>query len=719
MPTITRPRPGIDLTPRQRQVLALIEAGRTNFEIAETLGVSLDGAKYHVREILSKLGVESREEAVAAWRAEQRGNRWRWLSLTGLGFAKAAAVFGVIAAVAAGAAVAIVLLVGGDDDNDPVSPAPSVTPSATNPASVTPSASASPTPSGTPETIAGIDVKPLTLGDPVPLPEDVALYIERGCASCDVPAEALERVYRAADGSIRREDVFVGSNPVAPDPGYIMSISMETANDIVITICDGPTYCGGVANTFEGSKSSVRHSTDGGITWTTEPQLDGGIWFSGNMRGGPQGAFGLISREVHPSVGIDISTLYFYPSLDPAPIARTARILDPANGPPLVLGDDGVSLYRVEGGTSSTPWFYFDDLPENSLIQDVQFVSNGLAVTFAVPGAGLYTGFAEMGTPGEPTALTEIFSWPTPSAPAFYRPNRGFVGPRAMIIGVNSGGIGYVPAVIDFEAAAIRPISDFSPELGNAWNRNLVKGVQVGPFARVANTDGDCLNVREQPSLSATSFGCYAEGVLLVEQGQRTDADGTSWALVMAGDRQGWASTEFLETRGSAPSVSNHPLGTRTGIDGIDQLIAALEQSATVSQDLIAWRKIECKAPPVQGIGGPPECPEGVADGTEVDAITGSACEGYYRVRPDDGSPIQLSIGPNDRLYAVAEAEPAGAFPPGADYHVVYVNGDIPAWGKVLFVADGKVIGDAGGCGTSPAELLERAADVVFAPPAP
>ncbi len=51
------------LTPRQRQVLRLVAAGRTNPEIAGTLGISLAGAKWHVSEVLSRLGVTSREEA--------------------------------------------------------------------------------------------------------------------------------------------------------------------------------------------------------------------------------------------------------------------------------------------------------------------------------------------------------------------------------------------------------------------------------------------------------------------------------------------------------------------------------------------------------------------------------------------------------------------------------------------------------------------------------
>lgn len=64
------PHPDI-LTPREWEVLEFLRAGLSNPEIAERLGVTRDAVKYHVSEILSKLGVESREDA-AAWRSYER-----------------------------------------------------------------------------------------------------------------------------------------------------------------------------------------------------------------------------------------------------------------------------------------------------------------------------------------------------------------------------------------------------------------------------------------------------------------------------------------------------------------------------------------------------------------------------------------------------------------------------------------------------------------------
>ena len=59
------PAPGSDLTERERTVLALMVEGLNNTQIAARLTVSPSTIKSHVSNILSKLGVASRTEAVA------------------------------------------------------------------------------------------------------------------------------------------------------------------------------------------------------------------------------------------------------------------------------------------------------------------------------------------------------------------------------------------------------------------------------------------------------------------------------------------------------------------------------------------------------------------------------------------------------------------------------------------------------------------------------
>ena len=66
-----RPRHPDILTPREWEVLALLRERLSNEEIAQRLGISLAGAKYHVSEILGKLGVASRVDA-ALWQPPER-----------------------------------------------------------------------------------------------------------------------------------------------------------------------------------------------------------------------------------------------------------------------------------------------------------------------------------------------------------------------------------------------------------------------------------------------------------------------------------------------------------------------------------------------------------------------------------------------------------------------------------------------------------------------
>lgn len=65
---IIKPEPGPmvghDLTPREREVLALMVEGLTNPEIADRLTISRATATSHVSHILHKLGVSNRAEAI-------------------------------------------------------------------------------------------------------------------------------------------------------------------------------------------------------------------------------------------------------------------------------------------------------------------------------------------------------------------------------------------------------------------------------------------------------------------------------------------------------------------------------------------------------------------------------------------------------------------------------------------------------------------------------
>src|SRR5262245_26942306 len=58
--------PHPDLTPRQAEVLRLLQQGRSTKQIAQELHLSTETVRNHVRNLLRALGVNSRLEAVAA-----------------------------------------------------------------------------------------------------------------------------------------------------------------------------------------------------------------------------------------------------------------------------------------------------------------------------------------------------------------------------------------------------------------------------------------------------------------------------------------------------------------------------------------------------------------------------------------------------------------------------------------------------------------------------
>jgi RNA polymerase sigma factor (sigma-70 family) len=56
-------QPTKELTPRERQILALVAEGKRNREIAQTLGISEATVENHLHRIFQKLGVSNRTEA--------------------------------------------------------------------------------------------------------------------------------------------------------------------------------------------------------------------------------------------------------------------------------------------------------------------------------------------------------------------------------------------------------------------------------------------------------------------------------------------------------------------------------------------------------------------------------------------------------------------------------------------------------------------------------
>lgn len=96
--------------------MRLLQRGYTNGQIAESLGITLDGAKFHVGEIIQKLGATSREEAVILWAERPRR---LWPSLGGGAALKWAGIGAAVIAGTVGLAVWAALLRSGEETEDP------------------------------------------------------------------------------------------------------------------------------------------------------------------------------------------------------------------------------------------------------------------------------------------------------------------------------------------------------------------------------------------------------------------------------------------------------------------------------------------------------------------------------------------------------------------------------------------------------------------------
>lgn len=269
--------PDPEWTSRQRQVLDLLVRGMTNAEMAEVLGISLAGAKWHVSEVITKLGVDSREEAAEYWRVHN-GLRPRFtrllraLLLHGT-WLKAGAATAAVAAASAAAVFAIVLLhETGDEtrsaDSPAVTPTDGVGPTAVPTGSpAPPGATTSPSPAAVPTALAtfnGLPVYELVVASPVSLPRDSLLYFSETCAVCY--GGQLFRATQASDGTWTREQLLSTKPAGVADGGPIGEFVSDGDGRLAVLWCEG--VCGKRHDgTADVTPRSLLLSEDGGVSW--------------------------------------------------------------------------------------------------------------------------------------------------------------------------------------------------------------------------------------------------------------------------------------------------------------------------------------------------------------------------------------------------------------------------------------------------------------------
>ncbi len=142
--------------------------------------------------------------------------------------------------------------------------------------------------------------------------------------------------------------------------------------------------------------------------------------------------------------------------------------------------------------------------------------------------------------------------------------------------------------------------------------------------------------------------------------------------------------------------------GTPTIVNDIIEAVAAADAAAI--EAMLVYTSLECTTT-VEGLGGPPQCAAGEADGDEVDVLLVAQCEGSY-ARPGELNTFPLTE--NISFYAAYRA--TDAFYPPSDYVVVFSRTQPNIEGEmgIEFVAtDEGIVGINYGCGQTAPELVE------------
>lgn len=524
------PRESVEpLTARQREVLELIARGYTNLQIADALGVTIDGAKWHVREILSKLGVESREEAAEWWRHEHRAGTRLRRAIAGLSW------LGALRWVAGGVAVVVLLLAGAAlvaalslrDDETPVAPDETATgePTATA-AFPTADTTVVASPSVPPGTFDPATAPELRFLDAAPLPPGSVIYYYGGNVPIEGQPQDLRRAYTGANGEVVVERMNAWF-PLDWDV-YDVVFDVDSAQ-IALALCS-PSPCGNYryVSPEEGAGWTIRlfESADGGVTWEAVGELplntrvvgyvDGDLVVTVTTAEGEQAP----NRTWKPRTGDELA--------------------GPAGRHPFMVGKELGWLGQAPDLTDSAANVIYPPFPIPPSLEVSYFIRD-IPVSTAIPAHGR----ADPGRTREWIVFEDGGYWTDTGS---IEPSAQLDDDLFLVKGPgNLNPPGAVSRAMTLERATgvVRPVAGLIAP-GTDEKASPITA-SLGPFARV-DTPGSCLNVRAEASTAAQSLGCFADGVMLYDLDETVAAGGITWLRVETPDRrEGWASLEFIE----------------------------------------------------------------------------------------------------------------------------------------------------------------------------
>jgi len=156
-----------------------------------------------------------------------------------------------------------------------------------------------------------------------------------------------------------------------------------------------------------------------------------------------------------------------------------------------------------------------------------------------------------------------------------------------------------------------------------------------------------------------------------------------------------------------------HSLDTPTTVEEIDNILAAVnskdQQKIT---DLFSYTTVACRT--VNGMGGPPPCREGEAEGTLVEVLPVLGPEGTYLWKDEVSNWQGLDVVGLYAVYEVSESAYSDENFPKGNYGIILV-GEVNDLNAVLQVTDAGIV--RLDYPTALDEILERDAErVILAP---